>query len=343
MLDIRHKILDKNSLLKRGARGVYGLLVILVISSCSTEPQQKTKPTTKPKVKIEVPTFNSDSAYAFVKKQVSFGPRVISSKGWKNCAIWLEQKFKTYTTNVIVQEAQITTYDGKNHTLKNIIASFSTAKNNRVALFAHWDSRHIADHDTENQTSPILGANDGGSGVGVLLEMARQFSIKQPNIGIDIILFDAEDYGQPEDSKFPVMQNSWCLGSQYWSKNPHKANYFARYGVLLDMVGAKDATFRHEQFSLYFGKNILQKVWRKASRLGFGNHFVFENANQILDDHYYVNTIMGIPTIDIIEYDPATESNFNQHWHTHKDDMDNIDKNTLNAVGQTLLEVIYNE
>ena len=321
------------------------LLIIstLLIIGCSSEPQQKTKLISKPKVKIEVPTFNSDSAYAYVAKQVSFGPRVISSKGWKNCAIWLEKKFKTYTPIVIVQEAPVTTYDGKNHTLKNIIASFSTEKNNRVALFAHWDSRHIADHDTKNQNKPILGANDGGSGVGVLIEIARQFRIKKPNIGVDIILFDAEDYGQPENSGFPIMQDSWCLGSQYWSNNPHKANYFAQYGILLDMVGAKDATFRHEQISSYYGSNILQKVWRKASRLGFGNHFVFENANQILDDHYYVNTITGIPTIDIIEYNPGTESNFNQHWHTHKDDMDNIDKNTLNAVGQTLLEVIYTE
>ena len=319
------------------------LLIIstLLTIGCSTEPQQKTK--TILKVKIEVPTFNADSAYAFVAKQVSFGPRVISSKGWKNCAIWLEKKFKTYTSTVIVQQAPITTYDGKNHTLKNIIASFSPEKNNRVALFAHWDSRHIADHDTENQNKPILGANDGGSGVGVLIEMARQFSITNPTIGVDIILFDAEDYGQPENSSYPVMQDSWCLGSQYWSMNPHKQNYFAQYGILLDMVGAKDATFRHEQFSSYYASNILQKVWRKASRLGFSNHFVFENANQILDDHYYVNTITGIPTIDIIEYDPATETNFNKHWHTHKDDMDNIDKSTLYAVGQTLLEVIYTE
>jgi hypothetical protein len=321
------------------------LLIIstLLIMGCSTKPQQKTKPVSKPKVKIEVPTFNADSAYAFVAKQVSFGPRVISSKGWKNCAMWLEQKFKTYTSTVIVQESPITTYDGKHHTLKNIIASFSPEKNNRVVLFAHWDSRHIADHDTKNQNEPILGANDGGSGVGVLIEMARQFSIRNPKIGVDIILFDAEDYGQPKNSGFPIMQNSWCLGSQYWSNNPHKQNYFAQYGILLDMVGAKDATFRHEYYSFYYGSNILQKVWRKASQLGFGNHFVFENANQILDDHYYVNTITGIPTIDIIEYDPATESNFNQHWHTHKDDMDNINKNTLNAVGQTLLEVIYTE
>jgi len=342
MIDMRYEIFN-TSPLKRGVRGVLTGLIILLISSCTTEPQRKTKSTLKPKVKVEVPTFNADSAYTFVAKQVSFGPRVISSKPWKNCAIWLEKKFKTYTPNVIVQEAAISTYDGKNHTLKNIIASFSPNKNNRVALFAHWDSRHIADQDTENKNTPILGANDGGSGVGVLLEMARQFSKKQPNIGIDIILFDAEDYGQPEDSEFPIMQDSWCLGSQYWSNNPHKPNYFARYGILLDMVGGKNATFRQEQISFYYGSNILQKVWSTASKLGFGNHFVYQNSKQIIDDHYYVNQITGIPTIDIIEFDPTTENNFNRHWHTHKDDMENIDKNTLNAVGQTLLEVIYHE
>ena len=330
-----------NLMTKQMLRNCIFLLLYCLLFACSTEPEQQTKEV--PKAKIEVPIFNPDSAYYFVEKQVNFGPRVISSAPWKNCAIWLEKKFKTYTPNVIVQEAPITTYDGKKHTLKNIIASFSPEKNNRIALFAHWDSRHIADHDTKNQDAPILGANDGGSGVGVLLELARQFSIKNPTIGVDIILFDAEDYGQPEDSKFPIMQDSWCLGSQHWSKNPHKPNYYARYGILLDMVGAKNATFRKEEISSYYAPNILEKVWRKANQLGYGNHFVFENAKQIVDDHLYVNQITGIPTIDIIEYDPATESNFNKHWHTHKDDMDNIDKNTLNAVGQTLLEVIYNE
>ena len=343
MTDIRHKVLENKSLLKKEVVGAL-FLAMLFISSCSTDPQQKSKTTPKKtKEKIDVPTFNSDSAYYFVEKQVSFGPRVISSKGWKNCAVWLEKKFKSYTPNVMVQEAPISTYDGKNHTLKNIIASFSPEKNNRVALFAHWDSRHIADHDTKNQDSPILGANDGGSGVGVLIELARQFSKKNPKIGIDIVLFDAEDYGQPENSSYPPMQDSWCLGSQYWSKNPHKQNYFARYGILLDMVGAKDATFRHEQISFYYASSVLQKVWRKAHQLGFGKYFVFDNAQQIVDDHLYVNQIIGIPTIDIIEYDPATSSNFNKHWHTHKDDMDNIDKETLNAVGQTILDVIYHE
>ncbi len=321
----------------------YSILLICcsLLLACSNEPKPKTKKVAK--LKIEAPKFNADSAYYFVEKQVSFGPRVISSEGWKKCAVWLEKKLEEYTPNVIIQEAPITTYDRKNHTLKNIIASFSIEKNNRIVLFAHWDSRHIADHDTINQDSPILGANDGGSGVGVLLEIARQLHNKKPDIGIDIVLFDAEDYGQPENSKFPIMQNSWCLGSQHWSENPHKPNYFARYGILLDMVGGENATFRHEGASSRFASNVLQKVWSKASSLGFGNYFIFEDAPQIIDDHYYVNTIIGIPTIDIIEYDPTTKNKFNKHWHTHQDDMNNIDRKTLNAVGQTILEVIYSE
>ena len=319
-------------------------VVLLFLSACSSEPKQDVKQNPKKqKVKTEVPKFNADSAYYYVQQQVDFGPRVISSKSWKNCAIWLEKKFLQYTPNVMVQQAPITTYDGENHTLKNIIASFSPNKKNRIALFAHWDSRHIADHDIENKDSPILGANDGGSGVGVLIELARQFSIKEPRIGIDIILFDAEDYGQPENSEYPFMQDSWCLGSQHWSKNPHQSNYAARYGILLDMVGAKNATFYLEGYSTYFASSILQKVWKRGHKLGYGEHFIYDNSPEILDDHLYVNTIAHIPTIDIIEYDPSTENKFNKHWHTHKDNMDNIDRQTLNAVGQTLLEVVYRE
>ena len=327
MIELRYKIL---------------IVVTIILCACTNEPEETQEITPKKtKEKVEVPTFNSDSSYYFIEKQVSFGPRVISSKGWGNCGIWLEKKLKTYTPNVLVQEAPITTYDGKNHTLKNIIASFSPNKINRIALFAHWDSRHIADQDTKNTDSPILGANDGGSGVGVLLEIARQFSIKNPNIGVDIILFDAEDYGQPGNSD--ESGSTWCLGSRYWAKNPHKTNYSARYGILLDMVAAKNATFYWEGYSTYYAKSVLQKVWKKGHKLGYGKHFIYQDGPEIMDDHVYVNYLARIPTIDIIEYDPATESHFNKHWHTHKDDMDNIDKETLNAVGQTLLGVVYNE
>lgn len=319
----------------------YLIILVVIIVGCKSEnTQTKNKVVTS---NAKIPEFNADSAYSFVEKQVSFGPRSLSSQGWEDCSVYLEKKLKKYTEEVLVQKAPVTTYDQKQHTIKNIIASFSEEKNNRIVFFAHWDTRPIADHDTKNRDKPILGANDGGSGVGLLLELARHFSREAPNIGVDIILFDAEDYGQPEDSSFPIIKNSWCLGSQHWAKNPHKKNYFARYGILVDMVGAKDATFRQEAVSLYYAPKILKKVWKTANQLGYGSYFVYEKSKEIVDDHYYVNTLINIPTIDIIEYDPATENNFNKHWHTHQDDMENVDKTTLKAVGQTLLNIAYTE
>jgi Zn-dependent M28 family amino/carboxypeptidase len=317
------------------------LILFVTIIACNSNKDKVVEK--KPKVKVEIPNFNSDSAYFFVEQQVNFGPRVISSKAWDNCSKYLTNKLESYNAKVIVQQAPITTYDQKNHTLRNIIGSYSPEKNNRIALFAHWDSRHVADYDTINTSKPILGANDGGSGVGVLLEIARNLDLKNPKIGVDIIFFDAEDYGQPENSKFPTMNDSWCLGSQYWSKNPHKQNYFAKYGILLDMVGGKDAEFWQESISSYYASNIIKKVWDVAHNIGYSNFFIYKNSPQIMDDHYYVNTIAGIPTIDIIEYDPFSKTNFNKHWHTHADNMNNVDRKTLKAVGQTVINVIYSE
>jgi hypothetical protein len=317
------------------------LILFVTIIACNSNQDNIVKK--KPEVKVEVPNFNSDSAYFFVEQQVNFGPRVISSKAWDNCSKYLTNKLESYNAKVIVQQAPITTYDQKKHTLRNIIGSYSPEKNNRIALFAHWDSRHVADYDTINTSQPILGANDGGSGVGVLLEIARNLNLKNPKIGVDIIFFDAEDYGQPENSKFPIMNDSWCLGSQHWSKNPHKQNYFAKYGILLDMVGGKDAEFWQESISSYYANNIIKKVWDVAHNIGYSNFFIYKNSPQIMDDHYYVNTIAGIPTIDIIEYDPFSKTNFNKHWHTHADNMNNVDRKTLKAVGQTVINVIYSE
>ena len=319
------------------------LISIILLASCSNDKKTNFSRGENIKTKISIPNFNSDSSYYFIKKQVDFGPRVISTKAWDECSKYLVDKLNSYNAFVKVQEAPIKTYDGKEHVLRNIIASFSVEKNNRIALFAHWDSRHIADHDSVNTKQPILGANDGGSGVGVLLEIARNLNNQSPNIGVDIILFDAEDYGQPENSQYPIMNESWCLGSQYWSKNPHIKNYYAKYGILLDMVGGENARFRYESTSAYYASDILKKVWDMAHKIGYSDYFIFKSSPQIMDDHYYVNTLMAIPTIDIIEFDPSTKTNFNKHWHTHADNMNNVNRKTLKAVGQTVLNVIYSE
>ncbi len=319
------------------------LLLSCILFSCSNEAPKNKK--TAPKKTVEVPSFNEDSAYDFIAKQVSFGPRVPNTIEHENCAEYLIEKLNSYCDTVIVQEAQLRAFDGNLLNSKNIIASFKPLRAKRVMLCAHWDTRPFADQDTENKNTAIDGANDGGSGVGVLLEIARQFSLKKPDIGVDIILFDSEDYGQPNESDFPRMEHSYCLGSQYWATHLHKSNYFAKYGILLDMVGGKNAVFTQELASITFAPKAVKKVWDTAAKLGYGNIFKFEKTNLIVDDHLYINNLAQgrVPTLDIIEYNPATESHFYEHWHTHEDKLENIDKNTLKAVGQTVLHVVYNE
>lgn len=317
------------------------LLTILPLAACN-----KTTNNNKVEVAIEnVPSFSSDSAYLFIKQQVDFGPRVPNTKAHQACALFLAAELKRFGAEVTEQKADLLAFDGTVLKATNIIGSFQPQKENRILLLAHWDARPWADHDPnpDNRKKPVLAANDGASGVGVLLEVARIIGTNHPNIGVDILFVDAEDYGAPEDFKGENTEDSWCLGTQYWAKNPHVSGYTARYGILLDMVGAKQAMFYREQASDYYARHIVDKVWNQAKSLGFSNYFIDAKGGAITDDHIYINQIMGIPTIDIIQYDPNTASGFGEYWHTINDTMDNVDKNTLNALGTTLLHVIYNE
>lgn len=319
------------------------LLGIFWIGSCKQEKEPSTKETVEEKIKIITPDFNADSAYNFIQYQVNFGPRIPNSSAHKKCAAFLKNKLESYGANVIVQEGQVKAFDGTLLNIKNIIASFKPENKNRILLCSHWDTRPWADQDAERPYEPNDGANDGASGVGILLEVARLLHSKEANIGIDIIFFDAEDYGQPDNSGYARQEDTYALGSQFWAKKPHINNYNPNYGILLDMVGAPNATFAMEAYSMEFAPYIMKKVWEVAAKLGFSDYFVYKESYPIIDDHYYINTLANIPCIDIIHHDPTTASNFGTYWHTHKDNMSNIDKNTLKAVGQTLSEVIYQE
>lgn len=327
-----------------------GLLIslcfsILLIVSCDDSPKVKSKPTTqksKPQ-QLKRPNFNADSAYFFVEKQVGFGPRVPNTEAHQTTKLFLSDKLKQYGFTLYNQEFNATSFNGKTLKLTNIIGSYNEGNPNRVLLFAHWDTRPFADQDTKDKSKPIDGANDGGSGVGILLEVARQIQIEKPKIGVDIIFFDGEDYGQPSGGMTQRIPKTWCLGSQYWGKNPHKSDYTPRYGILLDMVGAQNALFTKEGISMYFAPDVVEKVWNNASKLGHGNHFVFQETNHVgEDDHLYVNQLAKIPSIDIIQYDPETMA-FGKHWHTHDDNMNIIDKSTLKAVGETVIYTVLNE
>lgn len=328
------------------------LLAVIVLCSCEQKIEKKdvkievpVTQTPVPKEIIRTPDFNPDSAYYFIEKQVKFGPRVPNTDAHKKCALFFEQKLKSYDFHVIIQEGEVTAFNNKKLSIKNVIAQYDPENKERIMLFAHWDSRPFADRDTKDRNKPIDGANDGASGVGVLLEIARliQSFEEKPKIGIDILFFDAEDYGQPQESMVTSDTDSWCLGSQYWAKNPPIPDYKARFGILLDMVGAINAEFPKESSSMYFAPSVVNKVWAAADRLGYSNYFVNKREMRgITDDHVYVNTLAKIPSIDIIHY-RTREADFGEFHHTHRDTMDIIDKNTLKAVGQTLIDVIYRE
>lgn len=287
---------------------------------------------------VNVPQFDADSAYQYVKNQVDFGPRVPNSKGHIACGNYLAKQLEDFGAKVTNQYADLIAYDGTLLKARNIIGSYKPESKKRIALFAHWDTRPWADDDPDekNHRTPVLGANDGASGVGALLEIARLVNQQQPELGIDIVLLDAEDYGSHDGNN-----NSWCLGAQYWARNPHVQGYNARFGILLDMVGGKNTVFLKEGHSEKYAPDINKKVWKAAAKLGYGKMFIDEDGGYVTDDHLFVNELARIKTIDIIASDP--EGGFTPTWHTVNDNMDHIDKNTLKAVGQTVLEVIYKE
>lgn len=310
----------------------------LVFSSCKDNEEQKQSNETEvstPAPSANLP-FSADSAYHFIEQQVAFGPRVPNTAAHDSCALYLERKLESYGAKVEKQETTVTAYDSTKLHITNIIGSFNPDEKERILLIAHWDTRPVADKDPvpSLQKKPILGADDGGSGVAVLLEIARLMQLKQSTKGIDILFVDAEDYGTEN------VEDSWCLGSTYWSNHPHVANYQAKYGILLDMVGGKNAVFRWEGFSKEHAISVLENVWNTAASLGYGKYFVQADGAYLTDDHVTIIRKRKIPTIDIVNYDPNRAKGFGDYWHTHNDNMQAIDKNVLQAVGNTVWTVI---
>ena len=317
------------------------LCLLLLFLSCDSTPKVKVRKQSK----IEIPPFrfNADSAFLFIENQLAFGPRVPNSIGHKKCAQWIVRKLKSYGAKVTEQKADLMAYDGKVLKSVNIIASFNPKAKKRLFLCAHWDTRPIADQDNTNQDLPIPGANDGGSGVAILLEIARQLQKDSVEYGVDLIFFDAEDYGAPRSHPKAGTSDTWCLGSQYWSKHPHRAGYNPKYGILIDMVGAKGATFAMEGNSMNYAGSIMKRTWQIAHQLGHSQYFIYDKVAPIIDDHLFINQMANFPCIDIVHYDPMAKNSFGDYWHTHDDNIEVIDKQTLDAVGQTLMGVIKSE
>jgi Zn-dependent M28 family amino/carboxypeptidase len=325
------------------------LLVVFALSSaligvqrCKSDtnvPPPATPSANKPATpQVPTPAFNADSAYFFVKKQVDFGSRVPNTEAHRKCAAWLAGEFKRQGLTVIEQKFQAPHFKGGTFNGINIIGQYKPENQRRVLLAAHWDSRFQADQDTKDQNKPILGADDGGSGVGVLLEIARLLEEQPLDIGVDFVLFDAEDQGDDSDDG-QDNSKTWCLGAQHWSKNLHKPGYMPLFGILLDMVGGANPRFQKEAVSMQAAPAVVEKVWSTAASLGYSNVFVPERGAAVTDDHYFVVLNARIPMIDVISKPGGVR--FVPHWHTHDDNMKAIDKNTLRIVGEVVTAVVY--
>lgn len=321
-------------------------VAVAIACSCASCKNAAKKSAETDTVALVGPAFNADSAYTFAQKQCSFGERTMNSKAHDLCGEWIMAKFREYGMTVETQDADLKGWDGTLLHSRNIIAHFRPERSTRILLCAHWDSRPWADNDPDsaNWHKPVMAANDGASGVAVMLEVARALqSDTTLNVGVDFVCFDAEDWGTPQWSDVQDSQDTWALGAQYWAEHLPKG-YKARYGILLDMVGGEGAKFYQETVSKQYAAEIVNKVWLTASQIGYGSFFPMQDGGMITDDHVPVNEKAGIPCIDIIPYYPdCQQSAFGPTWHTVSDTMEHIDPQVLKAVGQTVLQVLYSE
>ncbi|MBU6341738.1 MAG: M28 family peptidase [Bacteroidetes bacterium] len=317
----------------------YGLLAVLLLSTLFVALQQwqgqKVLPP-PPKPNVSVPDFSADSAFTFVERQLQFGPRVPNTPAHRQCAAWYVNTFRQLGLQVNEQKFQATHFKGAVFNANNIMASYKPENGKRLLLAAHWDSRMWADNDKVRSDQPIDGADDGASGAAILIEIARILSQNPVDIGVDFLLFDAEDQGDNQGEG-----ETWCLGSQYWSKNLPTPDYMPYQAVLLDMVGGKDARFYQEGISREVAPSTVDKIWRIAAELSYSNYFVSEKRPGITDDHLFVIRNAKIPMVDIISMPNSGSHPFPDHHHKHSDTLSAIDKQTLKAVGQTLAAFIY--
>lgn len=298
------------------------------------------------------PEFNADSAYAYTAQQCSFGPRTMNSTAHDKCEEWIIGKFKALGCTVSTQKADLKGYDGTILHSTNILASFNPQAKKRILICAHWDSRPWADADPDslNWHKPVMAANDGASGVAVMLEIARQLNVVKGkkgalrnDLGVDFLCLDAEDWGVPSWSNAQDTGDSWALGAQYFASHLPKG-YKPMYGILLDMVGGEGATFYLEGMSKQYAPEVQEKVWSAAEAAGYGGLFPTDDGGMVTDDHIPLNKTAHIPTIDIIPFYPNFDrSSFGPTWHTVDDTMEHIDRSTLKAVGQTVIQVIFSE
>lgn len=311
-----------------------------MLLSCKSQ----TKPVAEPQP--AGPEFVADSAYAHIAAQCGFGPRVMNTAAHDSCGLWIGRKFSSYGLEVSYQDAVLTAFDGTRLRSRNITARHNPQAGARIVIASHWDSRPWADNDPDStlHRQPVAAANDGASGVAVMMELARLLQgADSIAVGVDFVCFDAEDYGCPYWAESQLDDDGFALGAAYWAKNL-PAGFSPRYGILLDMVGGQGAKFYQEGVSLYYAADIVDRVWSAARGAGYGSFFPMDRGATVTDDHVPVNQEARIKMIDIINHYPdCPQGTFGPTWHTASDTPQHIDKATLKAVGQTLVQLIWTE
>jgi len=275
-----------------------------------------------------LPRFDGAAAYELVKRQVAFGPRVPGTLGHAEMAEWLEQYLSERADTLIIQRFEHTSVDGETLPLINFWARFGPSDSRPLLLLAHWDTRPFSDQaqDPADRDKPVPGANDGGSGTAVLLQLAEMFRQQAPPRSVDVLLVDGEDYGDFSDGR------DVFLGSRHFAENLPDG-YSPEFGVLLDMVGARDLDLPVEGYSNSRAPEVVDRVWGLAHRMGFGDIFRREVGSTVSDDHLPLNDA-GIPTIDIIDF-PYT------YWHTPEDTPDKLSASSLGVVGSVMTRLVY--
>lgn len=328
------------------------LAATLLAPACSAGSGTSPAPAgaAQPAQQHALPAFDADTALVLAARQMEFGPRVPGTAAHEACRAWMTERLRAYGAEVREQQATVTAYDGTRLEATNVMASYRPEARERVLLVAHWDSRHMADEDPrpERRQEGVPAANDGASGVAVLMELARtagrcmaDSTMPAPRMGIDILLVDAEDYGAPDTWMGRHREEDWALGTQAWARQARAEGYVASYGILLDMVGAPDATFYREYYSDRFAPQVVDMVWSTAQQMGYGTLFVNEEGPAITDDHVFVSRLARIPTIDIIDTRQHEGRAFYPYWHTTDDTIDKLSAETLGRVGRVLVALLW--
>ena len=280
------------------------------------------------------PGFDEDHAFEYLVAQCDFGPRNPGSDGYYACLDFIITELDQSADDIILQEFRYQEQRyRKRYDLQNIIARFNPDASFQTIISAHWDTRPWADSEENrrDRNQPIIGANDGASGVAVLLELAKIMGETPPPIGVNLVFFDGEDLGVPGENE------TYCQGSRYFAKNlpiprPNEA-------INLDMIGDKQLHIPVEKYSLEYNPNLVRYLWGRADDMGL-DAFDITPQYAIYDDHIPLYEIAGIPAIDLIDFKyPNPYANF---WHTMNDVPENCSAESLEQVGKLMVDYIYN-